>query len=101
MLFRSVEEAVGTLSISLKFKNVTDQFDWMFTGVYGPNIDTERAVLWEELSGIHSWWNAPWCIGGDFNVTRFPTERAVCTHLPQQCMISQNSSQILGWLIPL
>jgi hypothetical protein len=71
-----VEEAVGTLSISLKFKNVTDQFDWMFTGVYGPNIDTERAVLWEELSGIHSWWNATWCIGGDFNVTCFPTERA-------------------------
>jgi exonuclease III len=71
-----MEEAVGTLSLSLKFKNIADQFDWMFTGIYGPNIDTERAVVWEELSGIHSWWNAPWCIGGDFNVTHFLTERA-------------------------
>jgi hypothetical protein len=23
-----------------------------------------------------SWWNLPWCIGGDFIVTRFPSERS-------------------------
>ncbi|XP_040992580.1 uncharacterized protein LOC121239391 [Juglans microcarpa x Juglans regia] len=42
--------------------------------MYGPNLDSTRVCLWEELVGIHSWWNVPWCIGGDFNVTRVPSE---------------------------
>ena len=29
----------------------------------------------DELSGIASWWDTPWWVGGDFNVIRFPTER--------------------------
>jgi hypothetical protein len=31
--------------------------------------------MWEELAGIISWWESPWCIGGDFNATRFPSEK--------------------------
>ena len=31
--------------------------------------------LWEELCGLNSWWSVPWCVGGDFNVVRFPSER--------------------------
>ena len=30
---------VGRFSISCRFKNVVDQFEWEFTGVYGPNSD--------------------------------------------------------------
>jgi hypothetical protein len=37
--------------------------------------------VWEELSGVLSWWEVPWCIGGDFNVTRFPNERARATRV--------------------
>ena len=70
-----VEEAVDQFSVSCRFKNVVDQFEWAFTGVYGPNSDKDRRLLWEELSGLCSWWNVPWCVGGDFNVVQFTSER--------------------------
>jgi hypothetical protein len=54
---------------------VHDQFEWIFSGVYGPNVDAERFILWEELAGVRSWWGVLWCIGGDFNVVRFPSEK--------------------------
>ena len=38
-------------------------------------MDRERRLLWEEMSSLHSWWNVPWCVLGDFNVVRFPMER--------------------------
>jgi hypothetical protein len=44
--------------------------------VYGPNDDGERRVLWNEMAGLMSWWDRPWCFGGDFNVVRFPSERS-------------------------
>ena len=31
--------------------------------------------MWDELTGIASWWDTPWCVGGDFNVIQFPNER--------------------------
>ena len=30
--------------------------------------------MWEELTGLISWWDLPWCVGGDFNIIRFPSE---------------------------
>ena len=70
-----VEEAVGHFSVSCKFKNVGDQFEWVFTGVYGPNLNNRRRLMWEELIGLVSLWDLPWCLGGDFNIIRFPSER--------------------------
>ena len=49
-----VEEAVGHFSVSCKFKNVGDQFEWAFTGVYGPNLNNRRRLMWEELTGLIS-----------------------------------------------
>ena len=71
-----LEEAVGTLSISCKFQNVSSGSEWAFSGVYGPHRNAERRLLWEELSSICSWWDIPWCVGGDFNVVRYPSKRA-------------------------
>ena len=70
-----LEEAVGNFSISCRFKNVSDHFEWAFTGIYGPILNRNRQFMWEELAGLNSWWNLPWCLGGDFNVIRFPSER--------------------------
>ncbi len=47
----------------------------MFSGVYGPVVDRDRRLMWDELAGICSWWDVPWCLGGDFNVVRFPSEK--------------------------
>jgi exonuclease III len=71
-----VEEAIGQYSVSCKFQNVEDQFEWAFSGVYGPNTDSDRHFMWDELSGVCSWWGVPWCVAGDFNVVRFPSERS-------------------------
>uniref|UniRef100_A0A2N9HJW1 Reverse transcriptase domain-containing protein n=1 Tax=Fagus sylvatica TaxID=28930 RepID=A0A2N9HJW1_FAGSY len=75
-----MDSAVGQYSISCKFRNVLDQTDWAFSGVYGPNINRERDIMWEELAGVASWWGVPWVVGGDFNVVRFPSERLGMTH---------------------
>ena len=50
-----------------------DNFEWAFAGVYGPNVDREKRVMWE-LADLYGWWNLPWCVGGDFNVVRFPSK---------------------------
>ena len=34
--------------------------------IYGPNEDSQRGALWEELSRMHSRWNVPWCVIGGF-----------------------------------
>lgn len=47
-----IDEAMGTFSISCKFKSVMDQLVWAFSRVYGPYADFERQYLWEELSGV-------------------------------------------------
>ena len=70
-----VEEAVGHFLVSCKFKNVGDQFEWAFIGIYGPNLNNRHRLMWEELTGLISWWDLPWCLGGDFNIIRFPSER--------------------------
>uniref|UniRef100_A0A2N9GWZ4 Reverse transcriptase domain-containing protein n=1 Tax=Fagus sylvatica TaxID=28930 RepID=A0A2N9GWZ4_FAGSY len=56
-------------------KRHQDQYEWAFSGVYGPQSDRDKRLMWEELSGLASWWGTPWCVGGDFNVVRYPMER--------------------------
>ena len=70
-----IDEAVGHFSVSCRFRNVVDNQEWAFSGVYGPHTVRERLLMWEELGGLASWWDIPWCLGGDFNVIRYPIER--------------------------
>ena len=65
---------VGLFSISCRFKNCEDGFSWIFSRVYGPTLKRYRELFWEELGAICGLWSDPWCIGGDFNMIRFPNE---------------------------
>ena len=78
-----VKESVGHFLVSCKFKNVGDQFEWAFTGVYGPNLNKRRRLMWEELTRLISWWDLPWCLGGDFNIIRYPSEQLGATSYSQ------------------
>lgn len=49
----------GLFLVTCSFRNVDDNFEWAFTGVYDPNVDN-----WDELVGLLSWWKVLWCIGG-------------------------------------
>ena len=65
----------GNFTISCRFKNLNDNFVWVFTGIYGPTENTIRELLWNELGAFREQWEDPWCLGGDFNTIRFPRER--------------------------
>jgi hypothetical protein len=32
-----------------------DIFEWAIEGIYGPNEEKQRAILWEELKVLHRW----------------------------------------------
>ena len=60
-------------TVSCRFKFLEDDCTWVFTEVYGLT-NGNREYLWEDLGAIRGLWSDPWCIGGDFNITRFPNE---------------------------
>ena len=59
-----------------KKKFLVEDCTWVFAGAYGPTAYGIREHLWDELGAIKGLWSDPWCIGGDFNITRFPNERS-------------------------
>jgi hypothetical protein len=71
-----MEVCHGNYVVACSFRNVDDGMEWAFAGVYGPNRDAARRMMWEELAGLLCLWELPWCIGGDFNVTLFHNERS-------------------------
>ena len=74
-MFQLVDSKTTRSLLSCKFRNLEDNYTWVFSGVYGPSITVEKEKLWEDLGAIRGLWGDPWCIGGDFNVIRFPGER--------------------------
>jgi exonuclease III len=69
---KKIEDCVGIFSVACSFRSVNVNFEWTFAGVYGPNDDSDRKVLWDELVGLLSWWELLWCIGGD--IICYPSE---------------------------
>lgn len=75
-LFTKMGSQLGLFSVSCLFKRVDNDQLWLFSGIYGCCEDAIRKNLWDELRLVRLRWNVPWCIGGDFNVVRFPRERS-------------------------
>ena len=76
-----LDSVIHKFSVSCIWNGVSNGFVWVGTGLYGPTNDLLRQELWEELSEVHGTWRHPWCVFGDFNVVRFPSERLGCTRL--------------------
>ncbi len=49
--------------------------------MYGPTRDDIRSDLWDELRDVRLQWLIPWCVFGDLNVVRFPSERRGCSRI--------------------
>ena len=74
-IVKGVETILGEYSVSVCFNCVKGGSKWWLSGVYGPNNPKERCVFWEELAGLYGLCGDKWCIGGDFNVVRFLSEK--------------------------
>ena len=77
-VFEKLDVIAGQFSVSVLLRGMVDDFVWACTGVYGPSDDGQRASLWEELSQVRARWPMAWCIVGDFNIIRYPSERLGC-----------------------
>lgn len=60
--------------ITMEIKRVC-AIPWYFSAVYASPDPTKRQDLWKELENFAKNHNLPWLIAGDFNDTRYPSER--------------------------
>ncbi|RVW39511.1 hypothetical protein CK203_085969 [Vitis vinifera] len=68
----------------LRFDRELKKLEWLVNygglegdrGVYGPIVKVEREDFLSELGAIRGLWNESWCVAGDFNMIRFPSERS-------------------------
>ncbi|KAL4181494.1 hypothetical protein AMTRI_Chr12g237600 [Amborella trichopoda] len=67
-----------------------DGFKWCLTNVYGSNRLDERTHFFDELNALTNFFNVPWCIGGVFNVIRWPSDSSVNPKI-SPCMHKFNS----------
>ena len=69
---------VGSFSISLLLKGVSDGFEWICSRVYRPTDGSLRDAMWAELDSVRSRWVGAWCLFYDLNVIRCLAERLGC-----------------------
>lgn len=71
----TTDSLLGKFFISIKIQPSHGNV-WWLTGVYSPNQPIERKRFWKELAGLFGLYNPNWCIGRDFNVIRFLSEKS-------------------------
>lgn len=70
------EEIIGKFSISVILKDFSTSWEWIFTGIYGLVVTTNREDFWVELQGLRDRWLGLWLVGSDFNVIYFVQEKS-------------------------
>lgn len=66
---------LGAYTLSVFFECKESGIYWVFTNVYAPVNNQEKADFWGELYAIGGFWRAPWLFEGDFNSTRTRAEK--------------------------
>ena len=51
-VFQLIEEEESRYTISCRFRTFDENFQWVFTGVYGPTDGGSGELFWEELGAI-------------------------------------------------
>lgn len=73
--FSLLNSWMDVFSISVLLEDLKNSSKWLLTSVYGPNNSQRRFEFWRELDMIRGRWNGPWCIGGDWYVIIYPSEK--------------------------
>nr|XP_016484663.1 PREDICTED: uncharacterized protein LOC107805183 [Nicotiana tabacum] len=68
----------GCYTLTCKFVAHFQNFSCHITGVFAPNNYIERRIVWDEISAVRGLMEGPWAVCGDFNVTRFISEKKNC-----------------------
>ena len=63
-------------SVSVAVEDLSNKSKWLITSVYDPNDSQRRKEMWNESEEIRGRWDGAWCIGGDWNIVRFPSEKS-------------------------
>ncbi|XP_070017179.1 uncharacterized protein [Nicotiana sylvestris] len=69
----------GAYTLTCKFKALLQNFQCHITGVYAPNCKIERKIVWREIGAVRGLMEGPWAVCGNFNVTRYPSEKRECS----------------------
>lgn len=75
-LYTMKDHFIGAFSVSAVLKDRANGSSWIISSVNGPTDRSLWGNFWCELDSIRSRWLGPWCIGGDWNVTRFPSDKS-------------------------
>lgn len=57
-----------------------------------PNVNNRRVQFWRELLAVNARWSGPWCIGGDFNIIKYPEEKL------GGCSMSSQMTAFFDWI---
>lgn len=72
---------IGNQCITGKFTWVNEEFSCHITAIYADCNREVRKLLRREMVDVWYKFNGPWMICGEFNVTKYPSERTNCGRL--------------------